>query len=60
MLTSEERALFVEIQDLLLDLFVQHDEASRAEDWSRVRALETEIDDAMVRRDEIRRLQSKG
>ena len=58
MLTSEECVLLIEIQDLLIDLIVQHDEATRAEDWGRVRALETEIDDLMVRRDEISRLHS--
>src|SRR5437879_4455633 len=46
MLTPEERMLLVEQQDRLIDLFVQRKEASGAEDWTRVRELQTEIDDA--------------
>jgi hypothetical protein len=53
--TSEAREEFVEIQDRLIDLFVQHDEASRAEDWDRVHALATEIGHATARRHEFSR-----
>jgi hypothetical protein len=44
MLTSEDHALLVDIQDRLIDLFVQQDEARRAEDWVRMHALQVKID----------------
>jgi hypothetical protein len=56
MFTSEQSEFLIETQDRLIDLFVQHDEARRAEDWGRVEALKIEIADAMARRDEIRNL----
>ena len=46
MLTPEERALLIEQQDRLIELLVQKQEASEAEDWTRFRQLQTEIDDA--------------
>ena len=55
MYTSEQRDSFLEAQDRLIDLFVQHDEASRAEDWGRVHKLKTKIAAARLHRDEIRR-----
>ena len=58
MLTPEERALLTETQDRLIDLLVQHDEARKAEDWDRVRALEVKIDDMQEQRKEISRLES--
>jgi len=54
MFTSELREHLVEAQNRLIDLYVQHDEASRAEDWERLRALKTEIGDAAARLEEIR------
>jgi hypothetical protein len=54
MLTPEERALLTDTQDRLINLFVQHDEAIRAEDWARARDLETQIDDAQYETDAIR------
>jgi hypothetical protein len=54
MLTPEERALLTDTQDRLINLFVQHDEAIRAEDWDRVRTLEAQIDDAQCEADAIR------
>jgi len=56
MFTREQREFLIEALDRLIDLFVQHDEASRIEDWGRVDALKTEIADAMAHRDEIRNL----
>jgi uncharacterized protein (DUF2236 family) len=44
MLKPQQRERLVEMQDRLIDLFVQHDEAKNAQDWERVRALQTEID----------------
>jgi hypothetical protein len=54
MLTSEERTLLTDQQDRLIELFVQHDEAMRAEDWDRARDLEIEIDDAQEEAEAIR------
>jgi hypothetical protein len=55
MLTPEERALFIDTQDQLIALCVQHDEASRAEDWGKAGTLEAEIDVVRARMDELRR-----
>jgi hypothetical protein len=55
MSTSEGRALVTEIQDRLIELYVQQDEASRAEDRDRARELQVEIDKARAQREEIRR-----
>ena len=44
MLTPEERALLIEQQDRLLELLVERQESNKAEDWDRVRDLQTEID----------------
>ena len=54
MSTSEKRALVTEIQDHLIELYVQQDEARRAEDRDRARELEIEIDKARAQREEIR------
>jgi hypothetical protein len=45
MLTPEERALLIEQQDRLLELLAERQESNKAEDWDRVRELQTEIDD---------------
>ena len=55
MLTSEARALVTEIQDRLIDLYVQQDEARREHDLDRARELQVEIDKATAQREEIRR-----
>jgi len=55
MLTSEARALVTEIQDRLIDLYVQQDEARGEHDPDRARELQVEIDKATARREEIRR-----
>ena len=60
MLTPEERALLVEQQDRLIDLFVQRQEASKVEDWTRVRELQTEIDDAQGQLEIIHQLNVAG
>ena len=49
MLTSETRALVTEIQDRLIDLYVQQDEARREHDPDRARELQVEIDKATQR-----------
>ena len=55
MQTSEARALVTEIQDRLIDLYVQQDEARRENDPDRARELQVEIDKATAQREEIRR-----
>ena len=54
MLTPEERALFTERQDRLIELYVEQKEATQAADWGRVRELQIEIDDANEQLDVIR------
>jgi hypothetical protein len=58
--TSVEREALIEAQDRLIDLFVQHDEASRTEDSRRVQTLKAAIDDAIRRRDQIRNSSRPG
>jgi hypothetical protein len=53
MQTSEARALVTEIQDRLIDLYVQQDEARREHDPDRTRELQVEIDKATAQREEI-------
>jgi len=55
MLTSEARALVTEIQDRLIDLYVQQDEARGEHDPDRAHELQVEIDKAAAQREEIRR-----
>jgi hypothetical protein len=55
MSTSEERPLVIEIQDRLIELFVEQDEARRAEDRDRARELQAEIDKTTAQREEIHR-----
>ena len=55
MQTSEARALVTEIQDRLIDLYVQQDEARRENDPDRARELQVEVDRATAQREEIRR-----
>jgi hypothetical protein len=61
MFTCEERALVTEIQDRLIDLYVQQDEARREHDPDRAHELQVEIDKATAQREEdppLRRLRS--
>ena len=51
---SKERPLVAEIEDRLIELYVQQDEARRAENRDRARELEIEIDQARAQREEIR------
>jgi molybdenum-dependent DNA-binding transcriptional regulator ModE len=55
MFTSEGRAPVTEIQDRLIELYVQQDEARRGDDRDRARELQVEIDKAAAQREEIRR-----
>ena len=60
MLTQEERALLVDVQDRLLELYVLRERASKDNDWRRVDSLDGEIAKAERRRQEIRRLDTVG
>jgi molybdenum-dependent DNA-binding transcriptional regulator ModE len=60
MFTSEGRAPVTEIQDRLIELYVQQDEARRADDRDRARELQVEIDKAAAQREEIRPLKCSG
>jgi len=55
MLTCEGRTLVTEIQDRLIELYVQQDEARREHDPDRAHELQVEIDKATAQREEIRR-----
>jgi hypothetical protein len=55
MLTSEARARVTEIQDRLIDLYVQQDEARGDTIRTEARELQVEIDKATAQREEIRR-----
>ena len=57
MLTPEERALLIEQQDRLIELLVQKQEASEAENWDRFRELQSEVDDAQGQLEIIRQLE---
>jgi hypothetical protein len=50
----EARALVTEIQDRLIDRYVQQDEARGEQNPDRARELQVEIDKAAARREEIR------
>ena len=54
MLRSEARALVMEIQDRLIDLYEQQDEARGEQNPDRARELQVEIDKATARGEEIR------
>ena len=60
MLTSEGSALVTDIQDRLIEHYVQQDEARRVEDRDRVHELQIEIDKATTQREEIRRWSALG
>ena len=55
MLTSERRALVTEIEDQLIELYVQQNEARRTEDRDRAHELQMEIDRSAAQREDIRR-----
>ena len=60
MLTQEERALLVDVQDRLLELYVHREQASKRRDWQRVDSLDADIAAAEARRREIRRMDTVG
>ena len=59
-LTPEERARITELQDLLIDRFVEHREASANGQEERVKTLEAEIDGLLREKDEIEKWATVG
>ena len=53
LLTPEERARITELQDLLIDRFVEHREAVADGQAARVKTLEAEIDDLLREKEEV-------
>ena len=53
LLTADERTRIIDIQDLLIGLFVEHKEAVENGDNSRARTLQSEIDDLLSEKEEI-------
>ena len=60
MLTFEERALLVEVQDRLLELYVFREQASKDKDWERINSIDADIAEAEARRKEIRQMDTVG
>jgi hypothetical protein len=60
LLTPEERARITELQDLLIDRFVEHREATAEGEEARVRELEAEIDDLLREKGEVERWATAG
>ena len=60
MLTFEERALLVQVQDRLLELYVHRDQATKAKDWERVDSIDADIAEAEAKRKEIRQMDTVG
>ena len=56
MMTSEERALLIDMQDQLIELYVAKDYAAGRDDWNQVHELERNIDHVAERCDEIRKV----
>jgi hypothetical protein len=50
MLTVEERALATDIADRLMELYLEREEARRAEDWDLMRDLQATIDETTGQR----------
>ena len=60
MLTPEERALLVEVQDRLLELYVVREQASKDKDWDHVNSIDADIAEAEMQRKKIRQLDTVG
>ena len=59
-LTPEERARIAELQDLLIDRFVEHREAVAEGQAARVKTLEGEIDDLLREKEEVEKWATAG
>jgi hypothetical protein len=60
LLTPEERARIAEIQELLIDRFVEHREATAEGEDERVKRLGAEIDDLLREKEEVERWATVG
>ncbi|MGD9616103.1 MAG: hypothetical protein AB7H90_12000 [Alphaproteobacteria bacterium] len=60
MLTQEERALLVDVQDRLLELYVLRKQASKDQDRARIDAIDAAIAKAEAKRAEIRQFDTVG
>jgi hypothetical protein len=60
LLTPEERARITELQDLLIDRFVEHREATAEGEEERVKRLEAEIDDLLREKEEVEKWATVG
>jgi hypothetical protein len=59
-LTPEERTRITELQDLLIDRFVEHREAAANGEDERVKTLEAEIDSLLREKKEIEKWATVG
>ena len=59
-LTPEERARITELQDLLIDRFVEHREATANGQEERVKTLEAEIDNLRREKEEVEKWAAVG
>ena len=60
LLTPEERARIMQLQDLLIDRFVEHREATAAGQEERVKIVEVEIDGLLAEKAEIEKWAAVG
>jgi hypothetical protein len=60
LLTAEERARVTELQDLLIDRFVEHRQATAEGQDGRVRKLEAEIDNLLREKEEVEKWATLG
>jgi hypothetical protein len=60
LLTPEERARITELQDLLIDRFVEHREATAEGEEERVKRLEAEIEDLLREKEEVEKWATVG
>jgi hypothetical protein len=60
LLTPEERARITELQDLLIDRFIEHREAVADGQVERVKTLEAEIDSFLRKKEEIEKWAAVG
>ena len=60
LLTLEERARITELQDQLIDRFVEHREAKAEGEEERVKELEAEIDNLLREKQEVERWATLG
>jgi hypothetical protein len=60
LLTLEERARVAELQDLLIDRFLEHREAKAQGQEERVKTLEAEIDDLLREKQAVEKWAAAG